>query len=109
MDALLESVEVQALRRHHDDLAVEHDARRGQRPEGVQQLREIAGHRSRPPAHKLDVSAVAMDESTEAVPLGLVLPAVGGRQLGLDLGQHRLQLEGDGRRHATRNLTLGLG
>jgi len=90
MQAQLQRLEVEPSGREirQDDLAVNHAAGRQLGQRGVNQLREVAGHRPLVPAAELHFVAVAEDDGTEPVPLGLkdIIP---GRDPVYRLGQHR--------------------
>ena len=76
MDALAERVEVlPALLVEQHDLAVEHVAAGRER-----ELGEVAAQRLAVARLQVDVVAVDERDRAEAVPLGLVAPAVAGRQ-----------------------------
>ena len=79
MDALQERLEVEAVRRGDDDLAVD-DAPCGQlRADRVEELGEVAGEGALVAAAQLDLVAVAEDDAAEAVPFGLEDEALGLR------------------------------
>ena len=76
MDALLQRVEVEAVRAGHHQLGVD-DASLGQaRLQRRDQLREVAGERAFVAAAQHDLVAVAEHDAAEAVPLRFVQPAV---------------------------------
>ena len=60
------------VRIEEDDLAVEHEALLPQRPQRLDELREVPGERAVVPAPKIDVVARAEGEAAEPVPLRLV-------------------------------------
>ena len=94
MDTLLQGAEVKPVGADHDHLAVQYKLGRRQGAKGRQQLGEVAGHRPAPAAHQGDLVSVPVDERPEAVPFGLVRPAVALRDSCLrDGGQHRLHIE----------------
>ena len=84
----LHRVEVEPPSACDDDLSVERGVGReqvAQRP----QLGEVTQQRTTVPAPERELAAVVLEHSTEAVPLRLVLPAVGRRQLRDELRLHR--------------------
>ena len=83
-------VEVEPIGARDDDLAVEDAASRQIRSQGRRQLREVAVQRLEVAALDEHLVAVSEDESPEAVPFGLVLPAGASRDLVRELSQHRL-------------------
>jgi len=87
VDAQEERVEVQAGALDDDHLAVDHAAPGQVRPQRLDQLREVAGHRPFVAAAELDLVAVPEDDRAEAVPLGLVVHP--GRDVAHRLRQHR--------------------
>src|SRR5688572_19393560 len=99
MDAELQGVEVETLLVGEHDLAVDHRAGR----EGLQQrgfeLGEITVERFVVPADYLDVLVVPEHDRPETVPLRLVQPAIPGRYLLLQFGEHRGQWWSEGQRH----------
>ena len=95
MDALLQGVEVQALRPRHHDLAIEHAAFGQGLVQRLFQLREVAVQGLLVAA--LDEGLVAAKhQGAEAVPLGLEQEAGRIGQCGCVLGQHGLNGWGGG-------------
>jgi hypothetical protein len=84
-----------------DHLAVDHRPLRQLRAGLRDHLREVPGERLAAPARQLHLVAVAEDDAAEAVPLRLVRHALGGRQLGNALGEHRLDRRVDREIHET--------
>src|SRR5262249_2250736 len=73
-----------------DDLAVDHALSREGRAEAGFQLREVAIEWAQVTALDVEAVPIAEHDRPEAVPLGLEEPAVSRRQLGRELGEHRL-------------------
>jgi hypothetical protein len=90
MQAQLQRLEVEPSGREvrQDDLAVDHAAWRQLGQRGINQLREVAGHRPLVPATELHLVAVAEHDGPEPVPLGLE-DIISGRDPVYRLGQHR--------------------
>ncbi len=98
MDALLESVEVEAVRAGHHHLAVDHGALGKLGSDGVDHLGEVPGEWPFVTATQLDLVAVAEGDATKPVPLGLV-EKVAVRNIPHELGQHRGHGWHDGQIH----------
>src|SRR5579864_6242286 len=101
MDALLQRLEVQPQLAREDDLAVDHAPLRQRRPELLDHLREVAVQRLPVAAVDAQRLAVAEDDGAEAVPLGLVEPALAARDVDLQLGEHGTDRRRDGQHHAS--------
>src|SRR5580704_14946784 len=101
MNAHLQGLEVERAAPRHDDLAVEHRARRQLLPEGLDELGEITVERLLVAALEEDLVAVPEDEHAEAVPLGLEDPPVARRELARALGEHREERWLDGELHVS--------
>src|SRR3990172_297225 len=101
MDAQQERLEVEAVRTRDDDLPVDDAALREVCLQGGRELREVAVERLQVAALDERLIAVAEDDRTETVPLGLEEPAVALGERGGWLGQHRLdgRLEGEAEGH----------
>ena len=99
VDALLQDLELQAVRRSATKSSPSSTIRSGSCSLiGGDDLGEVAGQRLGVAAGQLDLVAVAEDEAAEAVPLGLEglsRPCLPGRDPLDRLGEHRL----DGRHH----------
>ena len=89
MDAQQQRVEVQAVRAGDDYFAIQDAALGQRRAQGRRQLREVAVERFEVAALDESFVAVAEDQRPEAVPLGLVEPAIADRNRLGQLGQHR--------------------
>src|SRR3990172_439996 len=76
MDAQQERLEVEAVRPRDDDLPVDDAAVREVCLEGGRELREVAVERLQVAALDERLIAVAEDDRTETVPLGLEEPAI---------------------------------
>ncbi len=96
MDPLGEQVELLDPVDRHDHLAVEHEPLRGQCEDELDDLGEVAVHRTAVAALQLDVVAVPEHDRAKAVPLGLVAPALALGQVAGGLGE--LGLHGWGQR-----------
>jgi hypothetical protein len=91
----LERIEVEAVRRGDDDLAVD-DAALGERfKQRIMQFWEIAVERPQVAALYENVCCAAKDDRPEAVPFGLEEECTLRRQLVGQLGEHRLDRRGD--------------
>src|SRR3990172_10912549 len=101
MDAQQERLEVEAVRPRDDDLPVDDAAVREVCLEGGRELREVAVERLQVAALDERLIAVAEDDRTETVPLGLEEPAIALGERGGWLRQHRLdrRLEGQVQGH----------
>ena len=104
MQAHLESVEVQAVRRGDHDLAIQNRAVRQPGPKCVVQLRKIPIERLEIAALDEDLVAATKDNGAKAVPLGFEEKPVADRDLRGELGEHGLDWRRDGKwrcRHDT--------
>ena len=97
MQPHLERVEVEAMRRGDDNLAVE-DALRQRRRECLVQVREIAIERPQVAALDVHVRRPAKHDRAKAVPFGFVKHALARRQLLGELCQHGLDRGVEGER-----------
>ena len=95
--AHLHGVEVERAVALDDDLAVERRAGRQALPEWLQ-LGEVAKQRALVPAPETQLAVEVLEHAAKSVPLGLVLPALTGRELADELGLHGREGE-IGRRH----------
>ncbi len=84
----LHRVEVERTVALDHDLAVERRMRGKPFADGPQ-LREVAQERAAVPAPEGERAAVVLEDAAEAVPLGLVPPAVAGREVVDELRLHR--------------------
>ena len=98
MEPHLQRVEVEAVRRRDDDLAVNHRARRQLLDQGLVQLREIAVERLQVAALDEHVGRVAEHDGAKAIPLRLVQKVLAARQGLGELREHRLDRRRDGER-----------
>ena len=99
MQAHLQRVEVEPVRAGDDDFAVD-DAAGGEGGEQAgAELGEVAIERLQIAALDVEAVAVAKDDRAKAVPLRLEEPGLARRQLGGELGQHRLDRRLDRKRH----------
>ena len=89
MQPHLQGVEIEAVRRGDDDLAVEHTLRQ-RRHQDVMQIWKVAIERPEVATLDEEVRRPAKHDRPEAVPLGLVQEAIAGGQLLGELCQHRL-------------------
>src|SRR4029450_2476475 len=89
VDPLLESLEVETSTRgvRDDDLAVHAASLREVRPDRVDDLREVPGHRPLVAAADLDLGSIAEDDGAESVPLRLEAEWT-GRDVLDRLGEH---------------------
>ncbi len=95
MQAHLESVEVQAVRRGDHDLAIQNRAVRQPGPQRVVQLRKIPIERLEIAALDEDLVAATKDNGPKAVPLGFEEKPVADRDLRGELGEHGLDWRRD--------------
>src|SRR4051812_28728530 len=89
MKAQLQLVEVEAVARCNDDLAVEHAGLRQRGNQRLVELGKIAIERPEIPALDIDVVAAAKHNRPEAIPLRLVQHIVARWQSRRELRQHR--------------------
>src|SRR6516164_11484383 len=88
MQPQLQQIEIEAARCNDNDFPVEY-ATRGQRLlQGLKQIGEVAVQRLLIAALDVDFVAVAKDQGSESIPLGLEDPVVSGGQLVNPLGEH---------------------
>jgi hypothetical protein len=71
VQAQLQEIEIEALRRCDDDLAVDDAAVGERRDQAVVQLGKVTIERPKVPALDIDGAAAAKDDRAKAVPLGL--------------------------------------
>ena len=90
MEPHLERVEIQAVGRRDDDLAVQHAALGQACQQRVVQLGKVAVEGTQVAALDEDLSPAAEDDRAEAVPFRLIQPPIASRELVRKLGQHRL-------------------
>src|SRR5437867_375297 len=101
MDAREEGLEVEPAGPNDDDLAVE-DAALGQRGgQRGDELREVSVHGLPVTALQRDLVAVAKDQGSKAVPLGLELPSVSAGQGVPGTGQHGCERRSEGQAHSS--------
>ena len=98
MQSQLQGIEVEAARRGDDDLAVNDAVVREARQQRVVQLGKIPIERPQVAALDEHLAAAAKDNGAKAVPLRLVQERAAGRQRVRELGEHRLDRRGDGKR-----------
>src|SRR6185437_8119026 len=104
MDALLEDIELQPMRTHDDDFAIEHEGARQHCWQLFFEFREVAPEGLQVPALQINRRAIEEDDATKAIPLRFEVPA---RAFGDSLGklrEHRCDgwLEGECERFGHR-------
>jgi hypothetical protein len=99
MQAKLQRVEVKSIVLDDDDLPIQHAARRQDRTQRIQELREIAVERLFVATLDQDLIPIAKHQRPKAVPFGLENPIPGGRQFTHALGQHGQERGIDGKVH----------
>ena len=98
MQPQLQGIEVEAARRGDDDLAVDDTVVREIRQQRVVQLGKVPIERPQVAALDEHVAAAAKHDRAKAVPLRLVEERAAGWQRVGELGEHRLDGRGDGKR-----------
>src|ERR1051325_4585738 len=97
MQAQLQQVKVEAVRRGDHDLAVDHAAVRQRADQPVVQLRKVAIQRLEIPALDVGVASAAKDDRAKAVPLRLEEEITAAWNLLGHLREHRLDGRRDGK------------
>src|SRR5687767_12619675 len=106
MDAQQQRLEIEPGSARDDDLAVDDAALRQRGGQRDDELRKVAVHWLLVAALQQDVVAVAKDQRSKAVPLGLELPPLAAGQGVRGAGQHGRERRSEGKPHARPPLSL---